>query len=185
MATLTSYQKQLADPKWQRKRLEIFQRDNFTCKRCGSTEKELHVHHNYYIFGKDAWDYPDDCYLTLCFECHKNEDLNKEELKLIWKEIQSRKIKQYESTSCAYPYQILDDRHFRLVKMMERAESYSVNICNYAAKFEDHKGGLTIYWRIIPSSIQKKTFEMAWQDVGEVGMNVTHEVNGNPDGLDF
>lgn len=71
----TWYQRQLADPKWQKKRLEILQRDSFTCQNpaCYSTTKELHVHHKYYIKGLKTWEYPDDCLKTLCFECHKKE----------------------------------------------------------------------------------------------------------------
>lgn len=66
-----SYQKKLQNPLWQKKRLEILQRDNFQCKQCTSNEKELHVHHRWYQFGKEIWDYPEDCFETLCYECHQ------------------------------------------------------------------------------------------------------------------
>lgn len=61
---------QYKDPRWQRKRLEILTRDNFTCLSCGATDKQLHVHHcNYYkneaIY--DAWNYG---LVTLCEDCH-------------------------------------------------------------------------------------------------------------------
>ena len=56
---------------WQKKRLEILQRDEFKCLHCGCDDKELHVHHRWYQFGKDIWDYPDTCFETLCFECHE------------------------------------------------------------------------------------------------------------------
>ena len=32
--------------------------------------KDLHVHHKYYQIGKLAWDYPDDAYVTYCWDCH-------------------------------------------------------------------------------------------------------------------
>lgn len=58
---------------WQKKRLEIFDRDNLTCQICGAKHVQLHVHHKYY--DKDlltlAWDYPDRVYQTLCEACHK------------------------------------------------------------------------------------------------------------------
>ncbi len=44
-----SYKEQLTHPNWQRKRLEIFQRDNFACTICGNTEHQLQVHHLYYL----------------------------------------------------------------------------------------------------------------------------------------
>ena len=65
-----AYQEKLLDPRWQRRRLEIFNRDNWTCKRCGDTETSLAVHHRWYSFGAEPWDYPDDCLLTLCQPCH-------------------------------------------------------------------------------------------------------------------
>jgi 5-methylcytosine-specific restriction endonuclease McrA len=65
-----SYSLKLKDPRWQRKRLEILTRDNFTCQECFSTVKELNVHHLVYR-RRDPWDYPNYCYQTLCVECHK------------------------------------------------------------------------------------------------------------------
>lgn len=68
-----SYKEQLKSPKWQKKRLEILNRDNFTCQICGATDKQLHVHHTTYISGKEIWDYNDFQLITLCDECHKEE----------------------------------------------------------------------------------------------------------------
>lgn len=41
---------------------------------CNSKDKELHVHHKYYLIGKEAWEYPDQAYKTLCNECHSYEE---------------------------------------------------------------------------------------------------------------
>lgn len=65
-----TYAESLRDPRWQRKRLEILQRDNFTCQSCGTTEKELHVHHGYYETGLSPWEYDNDTLTTLCKNCH-------------------------------------------------------------------------------------------------------------------
>ena len=72
-----NYSEKLKDPKWQRKRLEILSRDNFTCQKCNSNESELHVHHRYYVYKNDPWDYPNNALVTLCFECHEEEDVYK------------------------------------------------------------------------------------------------------------
>ena len=75
----TSYSEKLKDPRWQKKRLEIFQRDDFTCRRCKCKDKTLHVHHNVYIDGiYDPWMYDDILLITLCGDCHKYEEANKE-----------------------------------------------------------------------------------------------------------
>lgn len=63
----------LKDPRWQRKRLEIMQRDNFTCQHCGATDKTLQVHHLWYSKLNKPWEYDDDSYLTLCSRCHEIE----------------------------------------------------------------------------------------------------------------
>lgn len=70
MATMT-YREQLLHPNWQRKRLEIMQRDDFKCRACGDDELTLHVHHKQYVKGRLAWEYPNDELVTLCEGCHE------------------------------------------------------------------------------------------------------------------
>lgn len=65
-----SYSEKLRDPRWQKKRLEILELAKFTCKLCGSTTKELHVHHGFYESGKSPWDYPAWALHCLCVDCH-------------------------------------------------------------------------------------------------------------------
>jgi len=76
---MSTYSDKLKSPKWQKKRLEILQRDNFTCFNCGDTERMLHVHHESYIKGKEPWDYPDEYFRTLCDICHEHTHLLKTE----------------------------------------------------------------------------------------------------------
>lgn len=70
---LTPYQKKLLDPRWQKKRLETLQRDEWRCQSCGDKESTLHVHHTAYFPGCDPWDYPDILLITLCSDCHSAE----------------------------------------------------------------------------------------------------------------
>ena len=69
-----NYSEQYLDPRWQKKRLEVLQRDDFTCQHCASPRNTLHVHHRYYKPNKDVWDYPLESLTTLCEECHKYEE---------------------------------------------------------------------------------------------------------------
>lgn len=69
--TKTSYQQQLDDPRWQKKRLEILERESFACQECKAKDKKLNVHHNYYDKGKMAWEYNETCYDVLCDDCHE------------------------------------------------------------------------------------------------------------------
>lgn len=70
---MSEYSEKLRDPRWQRKRLEVLQRDEWHCQICFDGESTLHVHHRYYERGKDPWDYPDRALVTLCESCHEEE----------------------------------------------------------------------------------------------------------------
>jgi hypothetical protein len=69
MSKQTYYEK-LKDPRWQRKRLEVMERDNFTCRSCGCNDKTLNVHHKTYRKNAEPWDYDDDNFITYCEDCH-------------------------------------------------------------------------------------------------------------------
>ena len=56
------------DPRWQKRRLEIMERDGFACMCCGDKESELHVHHKRY--KGQPWETKDDDMQTLCVKCH-------------------------------------------------------------------------------------------------------------------
>jgi 5-methylcytosine-specific restriction endonuclease McrA len=68
-----SYSEKLKDPRWQKKRLEILERDGWRCVLCENTEATLHVHHRRYFHGKDPWEYPSNLLSTLCENCHESE----------------------------------------------------------------------------------------------------------------
>lgn len=70
MTKQLTYSEKLRNPKWQKKRLEVLQRDLFTCQMCRCTENELHVHHLSYEKGKEPWEYEMDNYKTYCWRCH-------------------------------------------------------------------------------------------------------------------
>jgi hypothetical protein len=73
-----SYSEKLKDPRWQKKRLEIFERDRWMCRSCLDSENTLSVHHLFYLPKTDPWDYPDGFLLTLCEDCHNNQEIKKE-----------------------------------------------------------------------------------------------------------
>lgn len=63
-ATMNNYD----DPRWQRKRLECMQRDDWTCVACDDKQSQLHVHHIQYC--GDLWSSPLNDLQTLCHKCH-------------------------------------------------------------------------------------------------------------------
>lgn len=68
-----SYSEQLRDPRWQRKRLKVLERDLWRCTKCGDTKTELHVDHKAYRGRLKAWEYRMDELQTLCKPCHKKK----------------------------------------------------------------------------------------------------------------
>jgi hypothetical protein len=67
-----TYSDILKNPKWQKMRLEILNRDGFMCLDCGDTENELQVHHKIYTYGKKPWEYHPEEMITLCKNCHQD-----------------------------------------------------------------------------------------------------------------
>lgn len=63
-----TYSEKLKDPRWQKKRLEVLERDCFTCKQCGDTETTLHVHH--FTYSKNPWESEIHDLITYCKHCH-------------------------------------------------------------------------------------------------------------------
>ncbi len=66
----TAYQRALQDPRWQKRRLQILERDHWRCTQCGDTQTELQVHHRWYTPGAAPWESPDSALVTLCAPCH-------------------------------------------------------------------------------------------------------------------
>jgi 5-methylcytosine-specific restriction endonuclease McrA len=66
-----TYAQDLLHPKWQKKRLKIFERDKFTCQMCHSKIKTLSIHHKEYLKGKKPWEHPNRLLITLCQPCHE------------------------------------------------------------------------------------------------------------------
>lgn len=65
-----TYQEKLRDSRWQEKRKYILERADNKCEDCNSLVK-LEIHHCYYIYGHEPWEYPFDALRCLCKECHK------------------------------------------------------------------------------------------------------------------
>ena len=66
------YSEKLKDPRWQRLRLEIFERDGFRCRLCHHDKHTLHIHHIEYAAGVEPWNSERTDLLTLCAHCHGN-----------------------------------------------------------------------------------------------------------------
>lgn len=68
---MSTYTELLRKPQWQKKRLEVLDRDGWACTCCQSETENLQVHHVIYEKGKKPWEYADHNLITLCESCHK------------------------------------------------------------------------------------------------------------------
>lgn len=74
---MKTYAEKLKDPRWQKLRLEIFERDNFTCKLCKRKDRTLNVHHKKYSKSGNPWDTEPKDLITYCEICHKEYENHK------------------------------------------------------------------------------------------------------------
>ncbi len=58
------------DPRWQRKRLEVMERDGWACVACLNESSTLNVHHKRY--KGELWESLDEDLQTLCDVCHSD-----------------------------------------------------------------------------------------------------------------
>jgi hypothetical protein len=75
-----TYAEKLKDARWQEKRKRIYARCEGECEECGAA-MPLQVHHCYYRYGRQPWQYPDGALLALCEQCHKS----RADIELAWR----------------------------------------------------------------------------------------------------
>jgi len=82
---MKSYYEKLKDPRWQKIRLKVLERDEFICQICGDALNTLNVHHKFYKKNCEPWDYELDDLITYCEDCHEREtkDMKIAEQKLL------------------------------------------------------------------------------------------------------
>lgn len=66
------YRDKLKHQLWLEKTARLKKEADYTCNDCRFQfpEKKLESHHCWYEYGKEPWDYPDNCFLVLCRPCH-------------------------------------------------------------------------------------------------------------------
>ena len=75
----SNYSEKLRNPLWQKKRLEILERDEWQCQACGDKNNTLMVHHLLYKKNKEPWDIENSSLITLCESCHEFEHSHRQD----------------------------------------------------------------------------------------------------------
>ena len=65
-----TYSEKLRSPKWQRKRLEVLERDDWKCVKCQDDKENLQIHHKRYFKNREPWEYELKYLETYCETCH-------------------------------------------------------------------------------------------------------------------
>lgn len=81
--TKKTYYEKLKDPRWQKKRLEVMEYNEFRCEVCMDDESTLNVHHKEYFKDKEPWEYEVRQLACLCESCHESKHEGDEFLKYI------------------------------------------------------------------------------------------------------
>jgi len=142
-----TYSQKLKDPRWQKKRLQIFDRDGWKCTVCNDNETTLHVHHSFYKKDAEPWDYQNESLKTLCENCHEAEH------------------KPITITECGGAYivkEMLDNNPLLKTVFKEIANHKGC----WTVKLRSNKPTDILYLAI------KKLFELAWYDCHLIIYNV-------------
>jgi hypothetical protein len=67
---MKTYSEKLKDPRWQKVRLAVMERDNWQCRLCFDEGVTLAVHHARYSESRNPWDAEMGDRVTLCEPCH-------------------------------------------------------------------------------------------------------------------
>ena len=89
---MSDYAKNLKDPRWQKKRLEVMNAHNFTCQMCDNKEETLHIHHVNYRKGAKPWEYELHELRCFCELCHKEVEGNIESARVICADIDPKDL---------------------------------------------------------------------------------------------
>ncbi|MEA5426556.1 HNH endonuclease [Arcicella lustrica] len=87
-----NYFEKLKDERWILKRNKVRVKANFECQDCGNTSN-LEVHHCYYKYGLEPWQYPIDALRCLCSKCHEERGIVEMELRARMADLKTQDLK--------------------------------------------------------------------------------------------
>lgn len=99
------YSEKLKDVRWQNKRRRILDRSNNKCEECTATQY-IEVHHCYYRYGREPWQYPDIALLALCSKCHKERADTEMRFRLFQQSLRTEELRAAQAmlAHCKYWY---------------------------------------------------------------------------------
>lgn len=117
-----SYSDKLRDPRWQKKRLEILNRDDFQCQLCLDKDTELHVHHKSY--SGEPWETDSSELITYCKHCHHI--------------VEDSKKKNYTVVAIKKVLLVEDKGAFMMVLFFDETIGHHIALIDYDNKRSDY-----------------------------------------------
>jgi len=153
------YYEQLNDEKWQEKRREILERDDFQCVKCENKTRP-EVHHGYYDPWTMLWEYEDNTMHTLCRECHDQThkllsavhryiaEVSPKGLEAFLEKIPDLAFDIYADIQCSENYEIINPYHEYFVTITLDTGFNDKMVRDAAKKAADAFRGVTIEYSL-------------------------------------
>lgn len=136
-----TYKEKLEHPSWQRKRLQILERDDYTCQLCGDKETLLHVHHLKYI--GDPIQAPNKHLITYCKHCHYAVEALKDVRQGV---VVNKIIKKFRN----------NDILLSIIMMVEEDKDYSVFFMRYNSGDKSYDSVLCLRLNFLEELLEEK-----------------------------
>jgi hypothetical protein len=135
MAKKKPYSELLKDPRWQKKRLKVLERDNWLCASCGDGTSTLHVHHKKYKEGKKPWEYRLEMLISLCEQCH-SEIHRKDNIYSYFKSFDDTTLSIAQNICVALSNGINNSEIGSMLNMIDSIKSKGFSVDDFVYDFE-------------------------------------------------
>ena len=134
------YRQKLLDGRWQRKRLQILERDGFSCQQC-RRQDNVQIHHNWYLKNMEPWDYSGEQLITLCSVHHDEITEIQKKLKQLLSEsgpeLQKEVYEVLLAKKTAIPEFFADAPRWVLCTLVASEKAQESLICDFQVMDED------------------------------------------------
>jgi len=114
-----SYSEKLKDSRWIAKRNYVRERADYKCEDCGSNTN-LEVHHCFYQYGREPWEYSFDSLRCLCRKCHIERGEIEKVLRAKFAELKLKHLKSIKSLLSNGVLHYQKDSIFEMIESIDK-----------------------------------------------------------------
>jgi hypothetical protein len=145
------------DERWLQKRQHLLNSRGQRCELCGCTGN-LTIHHGYYRFKTDPWDYDDASLWVLCWPCHEKTQMLTTTMHVAIGHTHPRELTQLKSkiTDAAFEVQFgISSEEAEAILNEERSIEQTLYSDYTAEVFSNSDLGPTIAYEILQSAVER------------------------------